>query len=278
MLLYKENGIKKKMTVGDELAFVFRERSGDAGFSLLYSTWSGIKEGSYEKSVFHDLIYYLRESNYAKQGSHQAEDIQEENTILLSSILNNRISGRTNTLGATIYLINLLDMYYEECTAVPVLLDILAGMIKTTYFTKDNKGIPILDYKEHKFDCGKDEELYTLFPDEVDSRFHEGAKKIISVNSYERSKLGRNKCIEKYGFNCVICNFSFKKVYGKLGEGYIHVHHLKPLAEITREYTLDPVKDLRPVCPNCHAMLHRKGNISIKELMCLMSEELKRNQ
>jgi 5-methylcytosine-specific restriction protein A len=36
------------------------------------------------------------------------------------------------------------------------------------------------------------------------------------------------------------------------------VHHLKSLAEIGAEYELDPVRDLRPVCPNCHAMIHRK--------------------
>jgi len=51
---------------------------------------------------------------------------------------------------------------------------------------------------------------------------------------------------------------NFAKIYGKLGKGFIHVHHLKPIA--TRKgktYTLDPKKDLIPVCPNCHAMLHR---------------------
>jgi predicted HNH restriction endonuclease len=36
------------------------------------------------------------------------------------------------------------------------------------------------------------------------------------------------------------------------------VHHLRPLSGIAEEYEIDPVEDLRPVCPNCHAMLHRK--------------------
>ncbi len=48
------------------------------------------------------------------------------------------------------------------------------------------------------------------------------------------------------------------KFYGQIGEGFIHVHHLKPLSEIGQEYEVDPIEDLRPVCPNCHAMLHRK--------------------
>jgi 5-methylcytosine-specific restriction protein A len=41
-------------------------------------------------------------------------------------------------------------------------------------------------------------------------------------------------------------------------EGFIHVHHIKPLAKLGSNYKIDPIKDLRPVCPNCHAVLHRK--------------------
>jgi 5-methylcytosine-specific restriction protein A len=56
-----------------------------------------------------------------------------------------------------------------------------------------------------------------------------------------------------------------------LGEGFIHVHHLNPIATIAEEYELDPENDLRPVCPNCHAMLHRKKEtLSIEELRTLL--------
>lgn len=86
----------------------------------------------------------------------------------------------------------------------------------------------------------------------------EGARKTISVNVYERNPNARRKCIERWGVVCCVCGFDFKQVYGVLGEGFIHVHHLKPLGEIGEAYELDPVEDLRPVCPNCHAMLHRR--------------------
>jgi hypothetical protein len=86
----------------------------------------------------------------------------------------------------------------------------------------------------------------------------EGAKKVIVVNAYERDGKARDSCIEAWGSNCVVCDFDFEKLYGAIGKGFIHVHHLVPLATIGKEYTLDPKKDLRPVCPNCHAMLHRK--------------------
>ena len=85
----------------------------------------------------------------------------------------------------------------------------------------------------------------------------EGARKSITVNAYERDRTARHRCIQHWGLACVVCGFDFQRTYGDIGEGFIHVHHLKPLAEIGQEYVLDPVADLRPVCPNCHAMLHR---------------------
>lgn len=100
----------------------------------------------------------------------------------------------------------------------------------------------------------------------------EGAKKQITVNIYERDPNARRKCIAHWKAKCVVCEFNFKSVYGELGEGYIHVHHLKPLAEVGEEYVLDPINDLRPVCPNCHAMLHRrKPALSIDELVAIVA-------
>jgi predicted HNH restriction endonuclease len=55
----------------------------------------------------------------------------------------------------------------------------------------------------------------------------------------------------------IVCGFDFVAAYGELGDGFIHVHHVRPLSDIGEEYEVDPIKDLRPVCPNCHAMIHR---------------------
>jgi 5-methylcytosine-specific restriction protein A len=100
------------------------------------------------------------------------------------------------------------------------------------------------------------------FPDEVDidnpEEWYEGVKKQVYVNQYERDRRARDKCIKIHGTRCSICGFDFEKVYGKAGKNVIHVHHLKPLSEIGREYKIDPKNDLRPVCPNCHTMIHRK--------------------
>ena len=86
----------------------------------------------------------------------------------------------------------------------------------------------------------------------------EGAKKEIIVNRYERDREAREKCIAAHGCKCAVCGMNFEEVYGPIGRGYIHIHHKVPLSSIGKEYELDPIKDLVPVCPNCHAMLHRK--------------------
>ena len=108
-----------------------------------------------------------------------------------------------------------------------------------------------------------------IYPDDIENNqdLFEGSKKQIIVNAYERSSQARQECIEHYGTKCSICNFDFEKVYGDIGKGFIHVHHIKPLSEIDEKYKINPIEDLRPVCPNCHAMLHkRKPAYSIEEI------------
>ena len=114
-----------------------------------------------------------------------------------------------------------------------------------------------------------DNKISNLLPEEVDTpeSYIEGASKSISVNTYERSSDARKKCIKHHGLNCSVCDFNFEQAYGAIGENYIHVHHIIPLSEIKKEYKLDPIKDLIPVCPNCHAIIHRtRPALSIQQL------------
>lgn len=87
----------------------------------------------------------------------------------------------------------------------------------------------------------------------------EGRLRFVTSKSYDRNQTARKECIEHYQSNCIICKFDFEKKYGPIGKGYIHIHHLKPLSERKGCYQVDPEKDLRPVCPNCHAMIHKRN-------------------
>jgi predicted HNH restriction endonuclease len=94
----------------------------------------------------------------------------------------------------------------------------------------------------------------------------EGSQKTIAVNIYERNKTLRRECIDIYGLNCVICEFNFADKYGFRGNGFIEVHHLVPLSAIRQSYIANP-KDLRPVCSNCHSIIHRfKPFLTIDEM------------
>ena len=97
--------------------------------------------------------------------------------------------------------------------------------------------------------------------------YAEGSVKNVTVNMHERDRKARAACIKKRGTRCAVCQMSFAETYGEIGKGFIHIHHTKPLATIRGEYRVDPVKDLVPVCPNCHAMLHTsEPPLSIHEL------------
>ena len=100
-----------------------------------------------------------------------------------------------------------------------------------------------------------------VYPDELENgseKLPEGAAQKRFVNGYERNPLARQVCIKKYGTACCVCGFSFGATYGPAVEGLIHVHHLRQLSSIGRSYEIDPIADLRPVCPNCHAVIHSR--------------------
>ena len=115
----------------------------------------------------------------------------------------------------------------------------------------------------------------TQYAEEIDfedqEKLMEGAKREIIVNSYERNPISRRKCIEHFKPICQVCEFNFYSKYGEIGKDFIHVHHIKPISEIGESYEINPIKDLIPVCPNCHSMLHiKKPMYSIDELKSII--------
>jgi len=95
----------------------------------------------------------------------------------------------------------------------------------------------------------------------------EGTKRSQMITTYERNPEAREECLRHHGRRCQVCSLAFEDRYGAIGKGFIHAHHVVPVSGIGQEYEVDPVNDLRPVCPNCHAMLHKRTPpLSIHEL------------
>ena len=93
---------------------------------------------------------------------------------------------------------------------------------------------------------------------ETQKTYPEGTASQVTLTKYERNPFARKKCIEHYGLSCVVCEFNFEKTYGQIGKDFIHVHHLKQISTAGQPYDVDPIKDLRPVCPNCHSIIHKR--------------------
>lgn len=112
----------------------------------------------------------------------------------------------------------------------------------------------------------------SLTGDEGVATLPEGAKKTVVVNRYERNRQARRKCLAHHGTACVVCGIDFGVAYDGIADGFIHVHHITPISAIGVEYELDPITDLVPVCPNCHAMLHHGVDEprSVDELKALL--------
>jgi 5-methylcytosine-specific restriction enzyme A len=92
--------------------------------------------------------------------------------------------------------------------------------------------------------------------DEVLAKYDEGGLQRVVVNRYERNRAARDACLAHHGRKCSVCGFDFEATYGPIGRRGIHVHHLIELSVAGEGYQVDPINDLIPVCPNCHAMLH----------------------
>ncbi len=104
--------------------------------------------------------------------------------------------------------------------------------------------------------------------------FKEGKLIQVFVNKYERNQRARIECIETFGNKCFACGFDFEQTYGDIAKGFIHVHHIRPLSGIKEEYQVNPKKDLVPLCPNCHSVVHlTKPELTIIEL----KDTLKKN-
>ena len=100
----------------------------------------------------------------------------------------------------------------------------------------------------------------------------EGGLTRVEVNRYERSPANRAACIAFHGCHCKGCGFSFREAYGELADGFIEVHHLTPVSAMGEGYLVNPIEDLVPLCPNCHAVVHRTSPpLTLEQLRGIVS-------
>lgn len=159
----------------------------------------------------------------------------------------------------------------RNCTDWSRLRSYLDGEVpKTTpnraYKTPSIEEIKQIEEFERKIQLQKfyqeSEATEPVFPDEVDASselvLREGSIKQVLINVHERNTGARRICIGRYGTKCAVCGVDLGDIYGPEFSGKLHVHHLKPIGGTDDEHEIDPIRDLRPVCPNCHMIIHSR--------------------
>ena len=99
---------------------------------------------------------------------------------------------------------------------------------------------------------------------------------VTSVKKRSRSVRLRNFAINFFKDDaglicCDCCGFEFKSFYGeKYGKVCIEIHHIKPIfmyEDMDENKTMaEAIKNLMPVCPNCHRTIHQNKLFSINKI------------
>jgi hypothetical protein len=110
-------------------------------------------------------------------------------------------------------------------------------------------------------------------PKAKEAIYKEGQRYSVVSTAIERNPIARKKCIEHFGCKCYVCEFDFNRVYGQLGGDYIHVHHKTDIATRLGEHEVNPIRDLVPLCANCHAMVHQeRPSMSVEKLAAIYAQ------
>ena len=107
----------------------------------------------------------------------------------------------------------------------------------------------------------------------------EGRPNLRFVSTYERNRVLRRQAIAIHGCRCSACGVDMGARYGDFAEGLIQVHHVVPISTYGESRKVDPETDLVPVCPNCHAVIHRRKDktLTVVEVAELLRHQSKAN-
>ncbi len=122
---------------------------------------------------------------------------------------------------------------------------------------------------------------HSLITYREDTIINEGKIKSTNSKIKSRSEKLRKAAIDYYKdanghLRCQVCGFDFEETYGELGKEYIQIHHEHPVCQYddegVTEFIKDAIKNVKPLCANCHCMIHRykKNQLTIEQLKILL--------
>jgi len=81
----------------------------------------------------------------------------------------------------------------------------------------------------------------------------EGHLRLRTATKASRSQALRKLALKMHGSICTACGLDFHAKYKAVKRDCIELHHVVPISEGIRENT---IKNLIPLCPNCHRVAH----------------------
>ncbi len=156
-------------------------------------------------------------------------------------------------------------------------MDIVDYLLNNTFSSEDLKDA--FEIVNKNKDTDKQIELF-----DENTTVIEGAEAVVKTKVYKRSSKLREKAIQFYTVDdrikCHACCFDFEEFYGEYGKNFIEIHHQKPVFQFDGddlEKTIEEaLKNVIPVCSNCHRMIHRKREklLSLDELKAYIQKDL----
>lgn len=98
---------------------------------------------------------------------------------------------------------------------------------------------------------------YDETPANPDGPDVEGKLTLSTYRRRERSRRNRFLCLSIHGTRCAACGFDPLLIYGQQAD-IIEVHHIEPVSLLEQPRAYCPEKDLIPLCPNCHRLIHSR--------------------
>lgn len=177
-----------------------------------------------------------------------------------------------------------IGIYFDVLQNTPVISmeELKQPPFSTMHWSTQMSGVKILDEITHHLEALWTRRTGHPSHSSVEELPIGAAKKHskkVCVNRYERDPKARALCLAKHGTRCSVCKALLSEIYGNAAQDIVHVHHLTRLADIPDDYLIDPVRDLTPVCPNCHAVIHSRDPIySLQEMRRMMASRIRKRR
>ena len=221
--------------------------------------------GGFTKKVYHFFgknlpdIFILRHKDGSAQNSLMIHPQTPLHLISFELVDNNRLFGHSN-VSPFPKIAGGSPNYYRALFGSPLELGkILDNLIEIGIDQYEEINSSTLNTVKKRFESSKKGEARTSTTEEAFADIEtivrcEGNKKLVFTYQYERDPKLRAAAIKAFGYKCSACGIDFEKVYGQIGKQFIELHHIVPVSDGCAE---NNYKNLLPLCPNCHRMIHR---------------------